>query len=212
MAAKKKSIKPLLDALKKAYPEAECALNFSDPLELLVATILSAQCTDKRVNLVTSELFKKYTTLDHFADAPAGELEEDIRSTGFFNNKARSIRGAASAIRERFDGQVPRTLEALITLPGVARKTANVVLGNAFEIASGIVVDTHVSRLAQRLGLTRQKTAVKIEADLLEMVPKKEWIDFSHRLILHGRAVCKARKPDCEACPLAKQCPSRGTF
>jgi endonuclease-3 len=212
VAAKKKSIQLLLKALKKSYPEAECALHFSDPLELLVATILSAQCTDARVNQVTDTLFRKYTTLDHYADAPAGALEEDIRSTGFFNNKAKSIRGAAAKIRDAFNGRVPETMEELLSLPGVARKTANVVLGNAFGKASGIVVDTHVSRLAQRLGLTRQKTAQKIETDLMEVVPRKEWIDFSHRLILHGRAVCKARKPDCETCPLARLCPSQGSF
>jgi endonuclease-3 len=202
----------ILKGLATAYPDAECALRFTNPLELLVATILSAQCTDVRVNMVTEKLFKKYGKPADYAAAPPGELEEDIRSTGFFNNKAKSIRGATSVLDERFSGKVPNTMEELLTLPGVARKTANVVLGTAYGIPAGIVVDTHVSRISQRLGLTENKQPEKIEADLIELIPREEWIDFSHRLILHGRQVCAARKPDCNACNLARHCPSAGTF
>jgi endonuclease-3 len=206
------SIKRLLKILAKAYPNAECALKFKNPLELLVATILSAQCTDARVNQVTRRLFTLYKTPSDYADAPPGVLEETIRSTGFFNSKAKSIRGAGAALRDRFNQKVPRTMEELLTLPGVARKTANVVLGTAFGIASGIVVDTHVTRVTQRLGLTKEKDPKKIEKDLMKVVPEKEWIDFGHRIILHGRSCCKARKPDCEACPFADLCPAYNTF
>src|ERR671925_406333 len=183
----------IIRRLRKAYPEARCSLNHSNPLELLVATILSAQCTDERVNLVTAELFRKYRTADDYAAAPVAELERDIRSTGFFRNKAKSIQGACRLIAERHNGSVPRTMEELLELPGVARKTANVVLGNAYRIASGVVVDTHVARLSERLGLSNEKTAEKIEQDLTALIRKSDWILFPHLLIAHGRKVCKAR-------------------
>ncbi|MFH1999412.1 MAG: endonuclease III, partial [Planctomycetota bacterium] len=182
----------LLKRLARLFPEPACELTFTTPLELLIATILSAQCTDERVNQVTRKLFVKYRTLSDYADAPADALEDDIRSTGFFNNKAKSLRKACAAIRDRFDGEVPRNMKDLVSLPGVARKTANVVLGTAFHIASGIVVDTHVSRVSRRLGLTEETTPEKIETSLMQIVPENEWIDFSHRLILLGRRVCKA--------------------
>jgi endonuclease III len=194
--------------LKKEYPDARCSLNYSNPLELLVATILSAQCTDERVNLVTAELFRKYRTAEDYARARAAELERDIRSTGFFRNKAKSIQGACRIIAEKYKGRVPETMEELLELPGVARKTANVVLGNAYGVASGVVVDTHVARLSERLGLTREKTPEKIERDLTALVPKSDWILFPHLLIAHGRKVCKARGPLCGECVLAKLCPS----
>jgi len=200
----------LIAELKKAYPDAQCALRHGNPLKLLVATILSAQCTDKRVNVVTKTLFKKYKTASDYADAPQEELEDDIRSTGFYRNKAKNIRGAAARIISDFGGKVPRTMEQLLTLPGVARKTANCILGNSFGLAEGVVVDTHVIRLSGRLGLTKHKEPVKIERDLMELVPKDEWIDWSHMLIHHGRAICDARKPDCEHCTLADLCPSAG--
>jgi endonuclease-3 len=198
----------IIRLLKKQYPDARCSLNHSNPLELLVATILSAQCTDERVNLVTAELFRKYTRAEDYYHVEPAELEQDIRSTGFFRNKAKAIQGACRSIVELHDGRVPQTLEALIELPGVARKTANVVLGNAFQIASGVVVDTHVARLSARLGLSAQKLPEKIERDLLELVPEKDWIIFSHLLISHGRAVCKARTPLCAECVLERLCPS----
>jgi endonuclease-3 len=191
--------------LKKAHPDARIELNFSNPLELLVATILSAQCTDVRVNQVTAELFKKYRRPQDYLAVPVEELEADIRSTGFFRNKAKSIRGAASAIIERFGGRVPATLDELVTLPGVGRKTANVLLGNAFD-TPGIVVDTHVSRVTQRLGLTRNNDPVRIEFDLLELLPQKDWTLFSHTIIFHGRRICLARQPRCEICPVAALC------
>ncbi|MDP6543614.1 MAG: endonuclease III [Phycisphaerae bacterium] len=200
----------LIAKLKKAYPDAGCALRHGDPLRLLVATILSAQCTDKRVNLVTKTLFKKYKTPRDYAEASQGTLENEIRSTGFFRNKAKNIRGACAKIISDFAGKVPRTMAQLLTLPGVARKTANCVLGNAFGLAEGVVVDTHVIRLSGRLGLTKHKEPVKIERVLIEIVPPQEWILFSHLLIFHGRAVCGARKPDCNNCPLATLCPSAG--
>ncbi|MCS6805183.1 MAG: endonuclease III [Acidobacteriota bacterium] len=205
-------IRTLLTRLQKAYPDARCALNFSNPLELLIATILSAQCTDERVNQVTATLFKKYRTAADYANAPLTELERDIHSTGFYRNKAKSIKAATQRIVEEFGGQVPRTMDELLTLPGVARKTANVVLGTAFGIPTGVVVDTHVARLAQRLGLTRQNDRDKIEQDLMQILPQDEWIDFAHRLIEHGRRVCKARKPLCAECVLADICPSREQF
>jgi endonuclease-3 len=200
----------LIARLKKAYPDAGCALTHGDPLRLLVATILSAQCTDKRVNLVTKTLFKKYKTPEDYADASQETLEDEIRSTGFFRNKAKNIRGACAKIISDFDGKVPRTMAQLLTLPGVARKTANCVLGNAFGLAEGVVVDTHVIRLSGRLGLTKHTEPVKIERNLIEIVPPEEWILFSHLLIFHGRAVCNARKPDCKNCPIASLCPSAG--
>jgi endonuclease-3 len=200
----------LIAKLKKAYPDAHCALTHGNPLKLMVATILSAQCTDKRVNVVTQTLFKKYKTVRNYADAPPEELENDIRSTGFFRNKAKNIRGACAKIISDFGGKVPRTMDELLTLPGVARKTANCVLGNSFGLAEGVVVDTHVIRLSGRLRLTKHKEPVKIERDLMELVPQDEWILWSHMLIFHGRAICNARKPDCENCPVATLCPSAG--
>jgi len=196
--------------LKRAYPDAECALHFGSPLQLLVATILSAQCTDVRVNMVTPALFQMYPDAAGFAAAKPAELERAIQSTGFFRNKAKSIKGACTELVERFAGQVPQKLDVLVALPGVGRKTANVVLGTAFGIPTGVVVDTHVARLSQRLGLTRHKDPVKIERDLMALLSKREWIGFSHRMIAHGRAICLARKPNCEACPLFDICPRIG--
>jgi endonuclease-3 len=204
----KERTQQIVRALKKTYPQAACALNHSTPFELLIATILSAQCTDERVNLVTSTLFRKYRTPEDYAAAPREELERDISSVNFFRNKAKSIQEMARLVLERHNGQPPQTLEELIELPGVGRKTANVVLGTAFGIPTGVVVDTHVARLSERLGITENKTPEKIEADLMELLPKKEWIDFSHRLIWHGRKVCNARKPACENCSLEPLCPS----
>ncbi|HEV7889742.1 MAG TPA: endonuclease III, partial [Pyrinomonadaceae bacterium] len=198
--------------LKKEYPDARCSLDHTSPLELLVATILSAQCTDERVNLVTADLFRKYRTWEDYASAPSGELERDIHSTGFFRNKAKSIQGACRMIGERHGGRVPDSMEELLELPGVARKTANVVLGNAYGIASGVVVDTHVARLSERLGLSAEKQPEKIERDLAVLVPESDWIIFPHLLIAHGRKVCKARTPLCAECPVAKLCPSAFKF
>lgn len=188
------------------YPEARCALEHRSPWELLVATILSAQCTDKRVNLVTPGLFAKYPTPRDFASVRPEVLANDIRSTGFFNNKAKSIVGAAKKVVSEFSGQVPRTLEELLTIPGAARKTANVVLGTAYGIASGVVVDTHVQRITRRLDLTRNTDPVKIERDLMQVIPKEKWILFSHQTILHGRALCVARNPRCAQCLLSSLC------
>ncbi len=193
--------------LKKAYPDAKTALNFINPLELLIATILSAQCTDVRVNMVTKDLFKKYSSARDWAEADIRDIESDIKSTGFYHNKAISIKGVCTGIIERFGGKVPDTMEELIQLPGVGRKTANVVLGNAFG-QPAIACDTRVIRLSRRLGLSLNTNAVKLEFDLAEIVPKKSWTLFSHLLILHGRNVCKARKPDCENCQIAKYCPA----
>ena len=203
-------VRALLEQLRELYPDAQCALRFRSPLELLIATILSAQCTDERVNLTTPALFAKYADATAFAVADPGELEGMIHSTGFFRQKAKSIREACADIVALHGGQVPRTLDALVALRGVGRKTANVVLGNAYGIASGIVVDTHVGRLAGRLGLTRETDAVKIEFALQPLVPQDLWTLFSHWLILHGRAVCNARKPKCSVCPLAPHCPRVG--
>jgi len=188
------------------YPDARCALEHRSPWELLVATILSAQCTDKRVNLVTPGLFAKYPTPRDFASVRPEVLANDIRSTGFFNNKAKSIVGAAKRVVSEFSGQVPRTLEELLTIPGAARKTANVVLGTAYGIASGVVVDTHVQRITRRLDLTRNTDPVKIERDLMQVIPKEKWILFSHQTILHGRALCVARNPKCAQCLLSSLC------
>jgi endonuclease-3 len=206
----KRRVGQIVRLLKKEYPDARCSLDHGNALELLVATILSAQCTDERVNVVTSNLFRKYRTWEDYASAPAAELEADIRPTGFFRNKAKSIQGACRRIGERHDGRVPRSMEELLELPGVARKTANVVLGNAYRIASGVVVDTHVSRLSARLGLSDEKAPEKVERDLARLLPESDWIDFSHLLIAHGRKVCKARTPLCGECVLAKLCPSAG--
>jgi endonuclease-3 len=194
--------------LKRAYPDARCSLNHSNPFELLIATILSAQCTDERVNLVTADLFRKYRKPEDYLKVSPRELEKDIQSTGFFRNKTKSIQGTSKVLTEQYGGAVPKTMEELLELPGVARKTANVVLGNAFEIKAGVVVDTHVTRLSHRLGFTQQKTAEKIEQDLIEIVPKKDWVIFPHLLIAHGRKICKARNPLCEECPVERQCPS----
>jgi endonuclease-3 len=208
----KKHTAEIIRRLKKAYPDAHCALNHSNAFELLIATILSAQCTDERVNIVTADLFRKYRSPSDFSNADLSELEKDIHSTGFFRNKAKNIQGASRRIIDEFGGKVPETMDELLSLPGVARKTANVVLGNAFGIASGIVVDTHVSRLSQRLGLTKNEPPEKIEKDLIALVPKKHWIMFPHWLITHGRRVCQARKPRCRECVLANICPSYDEF
>jgi len=209
---KKKRVATIIRRLKKAYPDAHCALNHTSAFELLVATILSAQCTDERVNIVTANLFRKYRTPQDYLNVTQRELEKDIHSTGFFRNKAKSIRAASQRILDEFGGDVPQTMPEILTLAGVARKTGNVVLGNAFGIASGVVVDTHVSRLSQRLGLTEQKTPEKIELDLQALVPKKHWVIFSHWLIFHGRQICQARKPKCRQCVLADVCPSFRVF
>ncbi|MBI4350843.1 MAG: endonuclease III [Elusimicrobia bacterium] len=200
----------LVSLLKKAYPAAECSLDHKDAFQLLIATILSAQCTDERVNKVTPALFKKYPGPAEMGKAPLGALEELVRSTGFYKNKALSLKEASKAITENFGGEVPRTMEELLTLRGVARKTANVVLGSAYGIAAGVVVDTHVKRVAFRLGLTKETDPAKIERDLMKALPKSEWIWFAHALVLHGRAVCAARKPDCPHCPLNELCPKLG--
>jgi endonuclease-3 len=196
--------------LERAYPEAHCELNHTTPLELLIATILSAQCTDKQVNLVTAELFKKYRTVSDFAQAAPAQLEADIKRLGCFRNKAKNIRACCRKLMEQHDGEVPRTMDELTALDGVGRKTANVVLGNAFGINAGVVVDTHVARLSQRLGLTRESAPEKIELDLMELVPRAKWAMLSHRLIWHGRRRCFARKPDCAGCEIAGLCPSAG--
>ncbi|MBP6002986.1 MAG: endonuclease III [Pyrinomonadaceae bacterium] len=198
----------IIKRLKKAYPDAHCALNHTSPFELLIATILSAQCTDERVNIVTADLFRKYRGPAAFLEVSQEELEKDIHSTGFFRNKAKNIQSACKRLIEEFGGEIPQTMDELLTLGGVARKTANVVLGNAFGIASGVVVDTHVGRLSQRLGLTENETAEKIERDLAELVPKKHWVMFPHWMIYHGRQVCNARKPKCTECVLVDICPS----
>jgi endonuclease-3 len=208
--AKALRTKAIIAGLRRAYPDAHCELNSSNPLELLIATILSAQCTDKRVNLVTAELFKKYRSAADYANADLAGLENDIRTTGFFRNKARSIQTCCRSLLDLHGGQVPKTMEALLELGGVGRKTANVVLGNAYNINVGVVVDTHVSRLSQRLGLTREKDPAKIEQDLMKLVPKNQWALFSHLLIWHGRRRCYARKPDCLNCEIRKLCPSAG--
>ncbi|HEY2799400.1 MAG TPA: endonuclease III [Chthoniobacterales bacterium] len=202
----------LVKLLPQVYPDAHCELDFKTPLQLLIATILSAQCTDKRVNLVTPELFRLYRTAADYAAAPAAELEKAIKSTGFFRSKARSIRGATAAIAKEHGGKVPQTMAELNALPGVGRKTANVVLGNAFQIDEGIVVDTHVARLSQRLGLTKQTDAIKIEQELMKLIPQEHWTDWSHWLIWHGRRRCYARKPDCENCELLQLCPAGPRF
>jgi endonuclease III len=200
----------IIKRLRKAYPDAHCALDHTNPFELLIATILSAQCTDARVNIVTADLFRKYREPEDYLEVSQTELEDDIRTTGFFRNKAKNIQKACGRIIEEYKGAVPQSMDELLTLGGVARKTANVVLGNAFGIASGVVVDTHVSRLSQRLGLTKHTDAGKIEKDLQDLVPKKHWIMFPHWLISHGRRVCIARKPKCSECVLNDICPRVG--
>jgi endonuclease-3 len=204
-----KRVAAILVGLDAAYPGATCELNYSNAFQLLIATILSAQCTDVRVNQVTSELFKKYTKPEDFAYASPAELEKEIRPTGFFRNKTKSIMGASKGLIETFGGEVPRTMEEILTLPGVARKTGNVVLGTAYGISSGVVVDTHVIRLSQRLDLTRNDDPKKIEQDLMKVIPENNWIKFSHQLIWHGRRVCAARKPKCGECNLESLCYSK---
>lgn len=207
LAERKAQARRVVRQLKKDYADAECALHFDSPFQLLIATILSAQCTDVRVNIVTKDLFAQYPDAEAMAEAKVSKLEKIIQTTGFFRNKAKNIHAASQALVDEYDGEVPQNLEKLVALPGVGRKTANVVLGTAFGIPSGIVVDTHVGRLTRRLGLTDKTDAVKVEKELMEAVPKKEWIDFSHRLIHHGRAICAARKPKCDKCHFLKFCP-----
>ncbi|HEV2885243.1 MAG TPA: endonuclease III [Pyrinomonadaceae bacterium] len=204
----KQRVRKIIAALKRAYPDAKCSLNHSNAFELLIATILSAQCTDARVNIVTQDLFRKYRKPEDYLKVAPKELQRDIRTTGFFRNKTTSIQGASKVLTEQYGGKVPSTMDELLELPGVARKTANVVLGNAFGISAGVVVDTHVTRLSHRLGLSEQKTAEKIEKDLVQIVPKKDWIIFPHLLIAHGRAICRARNPLCAECVIEKHCPS----
>jgi endonuclease-3 len=204
----KQRVRKIIRLLKRAYPDAKCSLEHSNAFELLIATILSAQCTDARVNIVTQELFRKYRKPQDYLKVSPKELEQDIRTTGFFRNKTKSIQGTAKVLTEQYGGKVPETMDELLELPGVARKTANVVLGNAFGISSGVVVDTHVTRLSHRLGLSAQKTAEKIEEELIAIVPKKDWVIFPHLMISHGRAICKARNPLCAECVIEKLCPS----
>jgi endonuclease-3 len=204
-----KRVAAILKKLDEAYPNAVCELNHENAFQLLIATILSAQCTDVRVNQVTATLFKKYPTPEAFADANPAELEQDIRPTGFFRNKTKSVIGASKAVLERFDGKVPRTMEEMLTIPGAARKTSNVVLGTAYGIASGVVVDTHVQRLSNRLELTQNEDPKKIEQDLMKILPQDRWISFSHQIIWHGRRVCHARSPKCVDCNMESLCHSR---
>ncbi len=208
--ATKRHAAKVLRRLKADYPEAPCALVHKTPFQLLIATILSAQCTDVRVNLVTKELFRKYKKPADFAAAPLKDIEKAVQSTGFFRNKAKNIKTCSSQLLERHDGKVPQEMEALVGLAGVGRKTANVVLGTAFGMATGVVVDTHVGRLSRRLGLTTAKDAVKVERDLVALLPKKEWIQFSHRMIHHGRAICSARRALCSECSMQRFCPRVG--
>ncbi|MEX1041961.1 MAG: endonuclease III [Pirellulaceae bacterium] len=202
--------KKVVRQLKHDFPEAECALHYETPFQLLVATILSAQCTDVRVNIVTKDLFAKFPDAESMAAAPLPVLEKLVQSTGFFRNKAKNIKAASTAIVEQHEGELPQDLASLTALPGVGRKTANVVLGTAFGIPSGVVVDTHVGRLSRRMGLTESEDAVRAERDLMQLLPAKEWIDFSHRMIHHGRQVCGARRPKCEVCSFARFCPKVG--
>ena len=210
MTVDKRHASKVVRRLKKAYPDAECALNHDNPFQLLVATILSAQCTDKRVNIVTDTLFRKYPSPSMLAEIPVKELEKEIKTTGFFRNKAKNIKECSRQILDEHAGEVPEDLDEMVELAGVGRKTANVVLGTAYGIPSGVVVDTHVARISQRLGLTAEKDPVKIELDLIAQLPKKEWILYSHRLIHHGRQVCKARKANCDECSLNDVCPRIG--
>jgi endonuclease-3 len=206
--AVKARLRQIIRLLKRAYPDAKCSLNHGNAFELLIATILSAQCTDQRVNIVTADLFRKYRKPDDYLKVSERELQNDIRTTGFFRNKTKSIRGTAQALSEQYGGKVPESMAELLQLPGVARKTANVVLGNAFGIKAGVVVDTHVTRLSHRLALTAAKTAEKIELDLIPVVPRKDWVIFPHLMIYHGRKICKARSPACGECVIEKLCPS----
>lgn len=211
LSDQRKRARRVLAAWRKAYPNARCELDFSTPLELAIAAILSAQCTDKRVNLVTPALFRKYRTAEDWANAPQSILEQEIRSTGFFRNKARNIRGLAQALIERHDGRIPNDFDALVKLPGIGRKTANVLMITVFD-APGIVVDTHATRISNRLGFTSEKDPVKIEFDLQKIVPRKDWGVWSHGMVFHGRYCCLARNPQCNTCPVNKLCPSRGMF
>lgn len=206
----KKVARKVVTRLKADYPDAECALNHRSAFQLLIATILSAQCTDERVNLVTKDLFQKYPKPADFAAAPVKDIEKAVKSTGFFRNKAKNIKACSTELMEKHNGRVPKDLDALVQLAGVGRKTANVVLGTAFGIPTGVVVDTHVGRISRRLGLTEQKDAVKVEMDLMALLPQKEWIDYSHRMIHHGRQVCASRKPLCDECSMKKFCPQVG--
>ncbi len=208
MYRKNPDVPALLRALKKEYPEPECALTHESPLQLMVATILSAQCTDERVNKVTPALFARLRTPEDFASVPSHELEKLIHSTGFYRNKAKNLKGMGKILVEKYGGRVPQTMDELLEIPGVARKTANVVLGTAFGKSEGVVVDTHVGRLSKRLGLTRHDVPQKVEKDLMAQVPKADWIWFSHALIHHGRRVCKAQSPKCAECPVRKNCPN----
>jgi endonuclease-3 len=208
-ASKKERADRIIESLRRTYPDAHCELNFTNPLELLIATILSAQCTDKQVNVVTEELFKKYRSAEDYAQAELAEIENDIKRIGLFRNKAKNIKACCAQIVEKHGGKVPNTMEELVALPGVGRKTANVVLGNAFDIHEGVVVDTHVARLSQRLGLTRETTPEKIEAEMMELVPRADWTMFSHWIIWHGRRRCFARGPQCTECEVRELCPSR---
>jgi len=208
-AAKKDRACLIIDGLRRTYPDAHCELNFRNPLELLIATILSAQCTDKQVNIVTEDLFKKYKTAEDYAKVELAELENDIKRIGLFRNKARNIKACCAQLVEKHGSKVPNTMEALVALPGVGRKTANVVLGNAFDIHEGVVVDTHVARLSQRLGLTKETTPEKIEAELMDLVRREDWTMFSHWIIWHGRRRCFARGPQCGECEVRALCPSR---
>jgi endonuclease-3 len=208
----KTKVLKIIELLEKEHPDAKIALNYTNPLELLVATILSAQCTDKRVNIVTKMLFKKYRKAEDYANADLTELEEDIRPTGFYRNKARNIKKCCQILVEKFNSKVPKTMEDMLELPGVARKTANIVLSNAYGVIEGIAVDTHVRRLSKRLGLSEHKDPNRIERDLMEIVPKTEWMRVTDLLIFHGRRVCMARKPECGVCVLNKLCPSAFTF
>jgi endonuclease-3 len=208
-AARQERTNRILRELRQAYPNAHCELNFTNPLELLIATILSAQCTDKQVNIVTADLFRKYQAAEDYAKADLAELENDIKRIGLFRNKAKNIKACCAELVEKHGGNVPQTMEALVALPGVGRKTANVVLGNAFDIQEGVVVDTHVARLTQRLGLTKESTPEKIEAEMMELIPQKDWALFSHWIIWHGRRRCFARGPQCGECEVRALCPSR---
>ncbi len=205
---KKKRTRDIIRRLKRAYPDAKCSLNHANAFELLIATILSAQCTDERVNIVTSDLFRKYRGPQDYLSVAPRELEKDIQSTGFFRNKTKSIQGTSKMLLDEYNGRVPQTMDELLELPGVARKTANVVLGNAFDIKAGVVVDTHVTRLSHRLDLSQEKDPTKIERDLIELVPRKDWVIFPHLFIAHGRKICRARNPLCDQCPVEKLCPS----
>jgi len=208
----KNRVLKIIELLEKEHPDAKIALNYTNPLELLVATILSAQCTDKRVNIITKMLFKKYRKAEDYANADLAELEEDIRPTGFYRNKARNVKKCCQILVEKFNSEVPKTMDDMVELPGVARKTANIVLSNAYGVIEGIAVDTHVRRLSKRLGLSEHKDPNKIERDLMEIVPKTEWMRIADLLIFHGRRICVARKPECGVCVLNKLCPSAFTF